>query len=219
MKWSLFHLIFALLVVSLPVYAEGATSSVDYMIDDDLFITQADIDAYRKTEQFNNTKNRALAANDDELDAEARQYIYKETTDSTDVEIRNILIGDLVVLAEAKAQGISVTEAQAVEFLDANMKMVSDVLANGTPDEREAAQQVMDAYHEFVRGFGMTESEYRKKIQIPGTIRLLTISEMKSRLKNTVDTEGSMSIEAFDTHWEEYVNDLRKKYPSIRHAD
>ena len=190
-------------------------SEILYKINDELKVTASDLDAVRATYAYTTNENRRLAAENTELSQQDREYIYENTIMPSDDELLNKLIDEIVLLAEAKALGIVVSEEEAASYLDENMRGVQDAFANGTPEERANAKLVLDNYAAFLRGFGMTESDYRSEVQIPEAVKLLTRSAMRENYVKQSDGASGMSMEDIELSYAKYIKDLRQKYPSV----
>lgn len=184
---------------------EADEGRVLYRVDDQLYVSERDLQLRVQSEEYNAAQNRELAEADAELPEEARRALI-EAQPRGQSELLDEMIDELVWLCEAKALGIAATEEEAAAYLDESERLARE--AGGGA----AIQSVED----FIAGLGMSAEAYRERVQIPALARSLTLGRVKERLLATQDPEilDVIARQGEAAALAQYAQALREKYPS-----
>jgi len=121
-------------------------------------------------------------------------------------EVLDGLIKAKVLEQEAKKEGITVTDEDALNTLHKTDRQVQDLLKNGSEDEKENAKETLDTMNSVVSALHETMDEYEKEIA-PSERNIL----IQGRLYQKYVSEHSSLTRTERQMWEDYVSELMKK--------
>lgn len=175
-----------------------------------------------------NLSNTYRAIEDDSKSTEAVAYvngkvIIKEDLDKqkasiaansnmktkTDREIIDELIDKEVLWQYAEANNLVVSIDAARKYSLDIVEQMNDSIANGSDEEKENAQYVLDSLTAFAEGYGLTYAEYTEQVVIPGEQIELSCEAAKEKYLNSRSAEEVKTNDARKAAVAEWILELR----------
>lgn len=135
-----------------------------------------------------------------------RLFPSKQRSSNSKSEVLDGLIKAKVLEQEAKKEGITVTDEDALNSLHKTDRQVQDMLKNGSEDEKANAKEVLDTMSSITSALHETMDEYEREI-VPTERNIL----IQNQLYQEYVSEHSSMTETKQQMWDDYVSELMKK--------
>lgn len=153
----------------------------------------------------------SLEKDKDKIGQEQYDLMKSKLKLKSDKEILDGLIGNRVLINEAKKLSITATNEEAMEQIENTEKQIKGSMSSGTDETMQKSTEFWNNYLETIRGYGYSYEEYKNGPLLEGTKTLIMIDKLYKNFLESIPADKKTNSVYAKSEFEKYKNDLVEK--------